>query len=193
MIQSSLDGVRKELTFVKHELAHLEQRLRYEMRQELEGRMQVHDERCVEKVNYMRRGQDLKVAQVRAAQRTRHDSSKQQHGRQLKQLEAVLAAHMQSSRRSETDQSRAEAALQHTAQLEELTEENEMLHEKLAEANARAQQSEAQAQAAQQKDVARLKAAVVQREKTIEVLRKQLVEARRTDPLEFTAELPAVT
>ena len=38
VMQTSLDAVRKELTFVKHELSQLEQRLRYEMRLELEGR-----------------------------------------------------------------------------------------------------------------------------------------------------------
>ena len=184
VMQTSLDAVRRELSFVKHELSHLEQRLRYEMRLELEGRMQVHNERCMEKVNYMRRGQDQKVAQVRAANRTVHDSSKQQHGRQLKQLEVKLAALTQGSRRSETDQSRAEAALAHTAQLEELTLENEKLHEQLAEAHARAQQGEAQIHAAQQKEKAKLEAAVVSREKTIDVLRKQLAEARRTDPLQ---------
>ena len=43
---------------IKHELSQLEQRLRYEMRLELEGRMQIHNERCLEKVNYLRRGQD---------------------------------------------------------------------------------------------------------------------------------------
>ena len=182
VIHSSLDAVRRELTFVKHELTHLEQRLRYEMRLELEGRMRIHDERCVEKVSYMRKGYDLKVSQVRAAQRTRHDATDVQHGRQLKQLEAALAAHVQSSCGSETDDSRDETALQHTAQLEKLREENELLHEQLAEAHARGQESEAQAQEAKQKEVSRLEAAVVQREKTIEVLPQQLVQARRSNP-----------
>ena len=192
-MQTSLDAVRKELTFVKHELSSLEQRLRYEMRLELEGRMQIHNERCMEKVKYMRRGQDQKVAQVRAANRSVNDSSKQQHGRQLKQLEVKLAALTQNNRRSETDQSRAEAALAHTAQLEELTSENEKLNEQLAEAHSRAQQSEAQAQAMQQKAVAKLEATVASREKTIDVLRKQLLEARRPDPPPESSPEPAVT
>ena len=192
MMQTSLDAVRKELTFVKHELSQLEQRLRYDMRLELEGRMQIHNERCLEKVNYLRRGQDQRVAQVRAAHRSVNDSSKQQHSRQLKQLEAKLAALTQSNRRSETDTSRVEAALAHTAQIEELTLENEKLHEQLAEARSRQQQSEVQAQAMQQKAVAKLEATVVSREKTIEVLRRQLLEARRTDPPASGTE-PAVT
>ena len=192
VMQTSLDAVRKELTFVKHELSQLEQRLRYDMRLELEGRMQIHNERCLEKVNYLRRGQDQRVAQVRAAHRSVNDSSKQQHSRQLKQLEAKLAALTQSNRRSETDTSRVEAALAHTAQIEELTLENEKLHEQLAEARSRQQQSEVQAQAMQQKAVAKLEATVVSREKTIEVLRRQLLEARRTDPPASGTE-PAVT
>ena len=199
MMQTSLDAVRKELTFVKHELSQLEQRLRYEMRLELEGRMQIHNERCLEKVNYLRRGQDQRVAQVRAANRSVHDSSKQQHSRQLKQLEAKLAALTQSNRRSETDQSRAEAALAQTAKIEELTLENEKLHEQLAGARAQQQQIEVQAQAMMQKAVAKLEAAVVSRDKSIEVLRRQLSEARRTDPPESgteaavtVPELPAV-
>ena len=192
VMQTSLDAVRKELTFVKHELSQLEQRLRYEMRLELEGRMQIHNERCLEKVNYLRRGQDQRVAQVRAANRSVHDSSKQQHSRQLKQLEAKLAALTQSNRRSETDQSRAEAALAQTAKIEELTLENEKLHEQLAGARAQQQQIEVQAQAMMQKEVAKLEAKVVSRDKSIEVLRRQLSEARRTDPPESGTE-PAVT
>ena len=191
-MQTSLDAVRKELTFVKHELSQLEQRLRYEMRLELEGRMQIHNERCLEKVNYLRRGQDQRVAQVRAANRSVHDSSKQQHSRQLKQLEAKLAALTVSNRQSETDQSRAEAALAQTAKIEELTLENEKLHEQLAGARAQQQQIEVQAQAMMQKAVAKLEAAVVSRDKSIEVLRRQLSEARRTDPPESGTE-PAVT
>ena len=192
VMQTSLDAVRKELTFVKHELSQLEQRLRYEMRLELEGRMQIHNERCLEKVNYLRRGQDQRVAQVRAANRSVHDSSKQQHSRQLKQLEAKLAALTVSNRQSETDQSRAEAALAQTAKIEELTLENEKLHEQLAGARAQQQQIEVQAQAMMQKEVAKLEAKVVSRDKSIEVLRRQLSEARRTDPPESGTE-PAVT
>ena len=192
VMQTSLDAVRKELTFVKHELSQLEQRLRYEMRLELEGRMQIHNERCLEKVNYLRRGQDQRVAQVRAANRSVHDSSKQQHSRQLKQLEAKLAALTASNRQSETDQSRAEAALAQTAKIEELTLENEKLNEQLAWARAQQQQIEVQAQAMMQKEVAKLEAKVVSRDKSIEVLRRQLSEARRTDPPESGTE-PAVT
>ena len=192
VMQTSLDAVRKELTFVKHELSQLEQRLRYEMRLELEGRMQIHNERCLEKVNYLRRGQDQRVAQVRAANRSVHDSSKQQHSRQLKQLEVKLAALTVSNRQSETDQSRAEAALAQTAKIEELTLENEKLHEQLAGARAQQQQIEVQAQAMMQKEVAKLEAKVVSRDKSIEVLRRQLSEARRTDPPESGTE-PAVT
>ena len=192
VMQTSLDAVRKELTFVKHELSQLEQRLRYEMRLELEGRMQIHNERCLEKVNYLRRGQDQRVAQVRAANRSVHDSSKQQHSRQLKQLEAKLAALTVSNRQSETDQSRAEAALAQTAKIEELTLENEKLHEQLAGARAQQQQIEVQAQAMMQKEVAKLEAKVVSLDKSIEVLRRQLSEARRTDQPESGTE-PAVT
>jgi multidrug efflux pump subunit AcrA (membrane-fusion protein) len=182
VLQTSLDAVRRELSTVKHELLHCEQRLRYEMKLELEARMRVHDERCVEKVTYMRRRADLHVGQVRAAQRTRHETSKMQHTKQVQQLEGALAALTQHSRQAQTDQARAEAALEQTKQLERLSEENVSLHERLGEAQAQAAQAEAQAQTQKQEAVARLEAALAARDKTIEVLRQQLVQARKGAP-----------
>ena len=137
------------------------------------------DERCLEKVSYLRRRADVHVEQVRAAQRTRQERDQMQHTRQLKQLETTLAVHKQNNRQAQTDQERAEAALEQTKQLERLSEENRVLHEKLTEAQAQGMQSEAQAQAAQQGAVTRLEAALVARDKTIEVLRQQLMQARK--------------
>ena len=71
------------------------------------------------------------------------------------------------------------------------TQENVSLHERLGEAQAQVAQAEAQAQTQKQEAVARLEAALAARDKTIEVLRQQLVQARKGAP-PSSAEQPGV-
>lgn len=171
--------MRKELGGLTVEMAHAEQRLRYEQRLELEARLRVQEERTNDKLNYLRKRAEVHAGQVRAAHKARFESAKVQQKRQLQQLESALAAQRQSARQAQTEQAKREESLMSTTQLEQLSEDNRQLHEQINEMREQAEQNAKEAKAEHGAAIARLEAALVARDKTIEVLRQQLATQAR--------------
>lgn len=191
VLQTQLDAVRKELGGLTVEMAHAEQRLRYEQRLELQARLRVQEERTADKLNYLRKRAEVHTGQVRAAHKARFESAKVQQKRQLQQMEAALAAQQQSVRQAQSEQANREESLMGTTNLEQLAEDNRQLLEQINEMREQAEQNTEEAKAEHGTAIARLEAALVARDKTIEVLRQQLATQAR--PGVSGKEAPALT
>ena len=192
VLQAQLDAVRRELGGLTVEMAHAEQRLKYEQRLELEARLRVQEERTNDKLNYLRKRAELHTGQVRAAHKARFETAKMQQKRQLQQLETALAAQRQSAQKAQSEQAKREESLMGATQLEQLAEDNTKLHEQINEMREQAEQTAKEAQAEHGAAVARLEAKLVASDKTVEVLRQQLAQARRGGGV-GGAEAPALT
>jgi hypothetical protein len=162
-LQTSLDSVRNELLQVTSELARAEQKLRHEMRHELEARLRDQEARCMERVSFMRKRTERHVGQVRAASRTRLGAAQLRHERRLESAQDFASKTMADLEQN-VQQTVERTSVKEAAQ-DLLAEENRQLLSKLAELKAQRTDSG---------DVARLEAAVASRDRTISVLRQQL-------------------
>ena len=82
-MQARLDGVRKELAEMTKALSYAERRLRHELQEELAMRLNISEDRCAERVDFMRRRTERHVEQIRSASHTRVRSYLNQQEHQM--------------------------------------------------------------------------------------------------------------
>ena len=82
-LQLKIAKVTTELARVTAELEHMEQRLRYEMQDELEARLRLQGQKCADKITYMRQRAEQHMASVRASSQVRRTKEIEEQGRQL--------------------------------------------------------------------------------------------------------------
>lgn len=136
-LQASLRAVREELRVVTFELGRAEQKMRHEMRNELEMRLRAHEMRCMERVSYMKRRAERHVSQVRAAARTKVQTQTTRHRHQLTEEMEEMEAHAEEVK-AHAQETFERSTLKEAAQ-RHLEDENRVLLAQIAELKAQSQ------------------------------------------------------
>eukprot|EP00965_Chrysotila_dentata_P070643 2335782-Pleurochrysis_carterae.AAC.3 len=180
-LQTKLNEVREELDSVSRELGFAEQRMRHEVRDEVESRLRVQEERCNERVQFMRKYTDRHISQVRAASRISLDTARTAHRRAIEQEKLSVAA--EKARADAKVENAANKAQKEQGLVQVLLQENHALRVQIEELKRktatpalldRVPSERAAASSAQGLQVVKLEATLLSRDKTIAVLRQQL-------------------
>ena len=136
-LQASLRAVREELRVVTFELGRAEQKMRHEMRNELEMRLRAQEMRCMERVSYMKRRAERHVSQVRAAARTKVQTQTTRHRNQLTEEMEEMEAHAEEVK-AHAQETFERSTLKEAAQ-RHLEDENRVLLAQISELKAQSQ------------------------------------------------------
>jgi len=184
-LQAKLSEVRKELADVTRNLGYAEQRLRYEMREELELRMKMQEDSCSDRVVFMRKRSERHVGQVRAASKSRLNAAITLHQRSLADEHRVLST--KQADLESREQEREASATERQTTCEMLLAENRRLQAEIVQLKhavpAAPNRGERRPSDATEDGpdpaavtVPRLEAALASRDRTIAVLRQQLAD-----------------
>mmetsp|Transcript_4631 Transcript_4631/g.11925 ORF Transcript_4631/g.11925 Transcript_4631/m.11925 type:complete len:307 (-) Transcript_4631:72-992(-) len=184
-VQSNLQRMWTEMSAVQAELKFAEQKLRYQMREELQLQINFQEERCNDKLHFMRTKADSHVSQVRKASYAKAKAEIVRHQREDRAArEQQQAAEQRSAEELHAEEVRELNSLQrqYILRLQEMQLENKNLHARIKKGDETLQQKEHDARAAQQRDVqviASLEQQVTAKEQEIQMLREQLAAHKR--------------
>lgn len=175
----------QEMSAVQAELKFAEQKLRYQMREELQLQLDFQEERCSDKLRFMRSKADTHVSQVRKASYAKAKSEIVRHQREDRaQREQQAAAEQRSAEEQHAEEVRELNSLQrqYILRLQEVQIENRNLHARIKKGDEALAQKDHESRAAQHRDVqviSSLEQQVTAKEQEIQMLREQLAAYKR--------------
>jgi len=183
-VQANLQRMWMEMSSVQAELAFAEQKIRHQMQEELELQMDFQEQRCNDKVQFMRLKSDSHVREVRKASYTKAMSEIIKSRREERVHREAAAKHtLESSEQRHADEVRElnELQRQYIVRVQELTEESKRLHARIKKHDEQIAQKEQEIRSLQHRDVqviASLEQQVTAKEQEIQMLREQVTSYR---------------
>lgn len=178
----------QEMSTVQAELKFAEQKLRYQMKEELELQLQFQEKRCADKVAFIRTKADAHVAHVRKASQaiaTTEIVKTRREERVAREAVAHMSISNVEKRHAEEILQLNELQRQYIVRMQELQIENKNLHARIRTHDEAISTKEHEARRIQQRDVqviSSLEQQLAAKEGEIQMLRDQLAAVKLAPP-----------
>ena len=177
-------GASQEMSSVQAELKFAEQKLRHEMREELELQVNFQERRCADKISFIRAKMDAHVAHVRNASHAKARAEVTKTRREERAVRETLASESVSSvekLHAEEIVQLNELQRQYIVRMQELQVENKNLHARIRTHDEAIAAREHEARRVQHRDVqviSSLEQQLTAKEQEIQMLREQLAAVK---------------